>query len=84
MQFDSDGEVVYDGIGDAVFGDDDTNPWRYCGEYFDAETNTIYLRARHYQPTTGRLLSEDTHWNTANMIYGDILLKQVNTKTHWD
>ena len=47
------------------------NPFRYCGEYLDSETNTYYLRARNYDPTIGRFLSEDTHWNTANMVYGD-------------
>ena len=25
----------------------DNNPFRYCGEYFDKETGTYYLRARH-------------------------------------
>jgi len=37
----------------------DVNPWRYCGEYFDREADTLYLRARSYQPSTGRFLSED-------------------------
>ncbi len=37
----------------------DTNPFRYCGEYFDKETGTIYLRARYYDPVTSRMLSED-------------------------
>jgi len=35
------------------------NPFRYCGEYWDEETQTYYLRARQYDPTTGRFLSED-------------------------
>jgi hypothetical protein len=34
-----------------------------------------YLRARYYEPGTGRFLSEDTHWNTGNMIYGDDPIK---------
>ena len=38
----------------------DTNPFRYSGEYLDFETNTIYLRARYYNPTTGRFLTEDS------------------------
>jgi RHS repeat-associated protein len=49
----------------------DTNPWRYCGEYFDRETGTVYLRARYYDPVVGRFLAEDTHWNPRNMVYGD-------------
>ena len=27
---------------------DDPNPFRFCGEYLDGETSTIYLRARFY------------------------------------
>ena len=43
------------------------NPFRYCGEYYDAETGWIYLRNRYYDPATGRMLSEDparagTNW----------------------
>ena len=49
----------------------DENPFRYCGEYFDVETGTYYLRARYYDPDIGRFTQQDTHWNTANSIYGD-------------
>ena len=49
----------------------DTNHFRYCGEYLDAETGRYYLRARYYDPLIGRFTQRDTHWNTANMIYGD-------------
>ncbi|HEX9061530.1 MAG TPA: RHS repeat-associated core domain-containing protein, partial [Clostridia bacterium] len=38
----------------------DVNPFRYCGEYFDKETGTIYLRARYYNPANGRFVSEDS------------------------
>ena len=38
----------------------DTNAFRYCGEYFDSETGTIYLRARHYDPSIGRFISRDS------------------------
>ena len=37
----------------------DTNPFRYCGEYFDEETGFVYLRARYYSPDTGRFVSEN-------------------------
>ncbi len=37
----------------------DTNPFRYSGEYFDAETGDYYLRARYYNPRLGRFLTED-------------------------
>lgn len=33
---------------------------RYCGEYYDAETGTIYLRARYYNSSTGRFISRDS------------------------
>ena len=49
----------------------DENPFRYCGEYFDLSSGTYYLRARYYNPNNARFLTEDTHWNTGNMIYGD-------------
>ena len=32
---------------------------RYCGEYHDAETGFICLRARYYDPTIGRFINED-------------------------
>ena len=37
----------------------DTNPFRYCGEYFDGETESVYLRARYYSPVSGRFITED-------------------------
>ena len=37
----------------------DNNPFRYCGEYYDKETQTIYLRARYYNPAQGRFTQED-------------------------
>ena len=52
--------VYYDAFGVEQNKDkNDTNPFRYCGEYYDAETDSIYLRARYYSPTTGRFISED-------------------------
>ena len=38
----------------------DTNAFRYCGEYYDKETATVYLRARNYNPSTGRFISRDS------------------------
>ena len=43
----------------------DANPFRYCGEYLDFETNTYYLRARYYDPGIGRFTSEDTYRGNA-------------------
>jgi RHS repeat-associated protein len=36
-----------------------TNPFRYTGRELDAETNLHYYRARYYDPTSGRFISED-------------------------
>ena len=46
--------------------DSDTNAFRYCGEYYDAETGTIYLRARYYNPITGRFISRDSFAGSNN------------------
>ena len=63
---DEDGAVVksytYDAFGvEQNIDDADTNAFRYCGEYFDSETGTIYLRARYYDPTIGRFISRDSY-----------------------
>ena len=36
-----------------------TNSFRYTVREFDTETGLYYYRARYYEPTTGRFLSED-------------------------
>ena len=52
---------VYDAFGNEKAPDPtDTNPFRYCGEYWDQETGTYYLRARHYAPRLGRFTQEDS------------------------
>ncbi|WP_195282371.1 RHS repeat-associated core domain-containing protein [Harryflintia acetispora] len=38
----------------------DHNPWRYCGEYLDLEVQNYYLRARSYEPRTGRFTQQDS------------------------
>ncbi len=35
---------------------------RYAGEFADVETGLYYLRARYYDPGTGRFISEDSYW----------------------
>ena len=63
---------LYDAFGNEQTEDPaDTNPFRYSGEYFDAESGNIYLRNRYYDASTGRFISEDSYWNPSNMIYGD-------------
>ena len=48
-----------------------TNPFRFNGEFWDRETQTYYLRARHFNPRTGRFTQPDPHWGIHNMIFGD-------------
>ncbi len=36
------------------------NPFRYAGESYDDETGFYYLRARFYDPSVGRFITEDT------------------------
>ena len=38
------------------------NAIRYAGEFMDSETGMYYLRARYYDPYTGRFVSEDSYW----------------------
>ena len=54
----------------------DTNVFRYCGEYYDIETKTIYLRARYYDAETGRFTQQDG-WEYAEL--GDILSLNLYT-----
>ena len=42
------------------------NPFGHAGEYTDLETGNIYLRARYYNPTDGRFISEDPIKDGAN------------------
>ena len=63
---DESGKVIktyeYDSFGNEVNPDSkDDNSFRYCGEYYDKETEEIYLRARYYQPVMGRFLTRDTY-----------------------
>ncbi len=52
----------YDAFGiEKNIDQNDTNPFRYCGEYYDTETGTIYLRARYYDPSVGRFITEDSY-----------------------
>ena len=57
-----------------------TDPFRYSGEYYDAESGFIYLRNRYYDPSIGRFITEDPYWNVDNMIYGDKEYKDKETK----
>ena len=68
---DMDGKVThryqYDDFGRVVQSEEkDFNPFRYVGKYgvmYNTDTH-YYMRARHYDPTIGRFLSEDPIWST--------------------
>ena len=60
----------YDAFGNEMNpSDDNSNLFRFAGEYYDVETGTIYLRARNYNPRIGRFTQPDPHWNVNNMIF---------------
>ena len=71
----------YDAFGVELNKDaNDTNLFRYCAEQYDNETDSIYLRARYYNPSLGRFTTEDTYWNSSNRIYGDKEYKEGEIK----
>ncbi len=51
----------YDEWGNILFCSEQIeNPIRYAGEYYDQESELYYLRARYYDPVTGRFISKDS------------------------
>ena len=50
---------TYDAFGNSSKTGTSENPFGYFGQYHDAETGLIYLRARYYDPNAGRFISED-------------------------
>lgn len=60
------GEVLnsyqYDAFGNTTNSKEKIqNRFQYAGEQLDKVTGQYYLRARHYDPTTGRFITEDTY-----------------------
>jgi RHS repeat-associated protein len=37
------------------------SPWGYTGESHDIEVGLVYLRARYYEPVTGRFIQQDSY-----------------------
>ena len=60
-------KYLYDDFGKVVESEEkDFNPFRYVGKYgvMYLTDHQYYMRARHYDPTIGRFLSEDPIWST--------------------
>jgi RHS repeat-associated protein len=52
---------TYDAFGNLLTSQGTTiNPYRYTGQYFDSFLGLYNLRARYYDPSTGRFTSADT------------------------
>ena len=48
-----------------------TNPFRYRGYYYDAETGLYYLNSRYYDPEVGRFINADGYVSTGQDILGN-------------
>ncbi len=77
---------VFDAYGIQTNGGDVYNPFGYRGEYTDNESGLIYLRARMYDPVTGRFLTEDPAHDGSNWyVYcdGDPVNRQDASGESW-
>jgi RHS repeat-associated protein len=53
-------KYTYDSFGNTTNSSGNvTNPFRYTGRDFDSKTSLYYYRARYYDTTSGRFISED-------------------------
>ena len=48
-----------------------SNPFQFNAEYWDSHRGEYYLRARSYNPRTGRFSQPDPFWNVHNMAFGN-------------
>jgi RHS repeat-associated protein len=48
----------------------DSTIFGYTGYQKDPISDLYYAQSRYYMPKVGRFISEDSYWNTENMIYG--------------
>ncbi len=67
-----DNSYVYDSFGNLTTSNGTvTNPFQYTGREFDSETGLFYYRARYYDPSASRFLSEDpTEFDGGINFYG--------------
>ncbi|MGH9195954.1 MAG: RHS repeat-associated core domain-containing protein, partial [Acidimicrobiia bacterium] len=64
------GSVSYDPYGAITSSAGTLSRIGYAGEYTDAETGFVYLRARYYDPGTGQFLSRDPIEAQTRSAYG--------------
>lgn len=59
---------IYDAYGNTTVnsGSPLNNPYQYNAEYTDSSTGNQYLRARYYDPASGRFLTKDTYLGTVD------------------
>jgi RHS repeat-associated protein len=55
-----------------------TTPLGYDGQYTDAETGLVYLRARYYDPATGQFLARDPLVAQTGAAYGYVADSPLN------
>jgi len=52
----------FDEFGSQIMSQGTTpNAYRYTGQQSDADSGLLYLRARYYEPSTGRFITQDTY-----------------------
>jgi len=61
----------FDEFGNSLRKNHSDQPFTYTGYHLDPISDTLLSPSRAYDPKIGRFISEDTHWNPENMIYGD-------------
>ena len=56
-----------------------TSPLQYTGQYTDAQTGLVYLRARYYDPSTAQFLTVDPVVNTTHTPYAYVADDPLNS-----
>jgi RHS repeat-associated protein len=64
------GKYAYDPYGTATFTGTVAARFQFAGEYADAESGLLYLRARYYDPATAQFLTRDPLFGLTRSAYG--------------
>ncbi|SED13647.1 RHS repeat-associated core domain-containing protein [Amycolatopsis tolypomycina] len=59
----------YDAYGTPIYSGTAVTPLQYTGQYADAESGFLYLRARYYDPSTAEFLTVDPQVDTTHAPY---------------